>query len=471
MLAHAFGQRYDLPLPLLLFVAGGAVVVLASFALMMATQAQADVAPDTGQVADDAAPSRVRPVPAGLSILALVLFVACGVLGSQEVAENLVPTVFWLVIWIAVPLSCGVLGDWTRPVNPFAALAALCDRPGLRRVILGSEETVAWPSWLGWWPATVLFFGLACAELVFNLTATLPRHTAAGLACYALICAIGGLLFGERWTQRGEVFSVLFSTWGRLGYFRFGAPGRPGFTGGLDTGFEPVPSRVAFVLLLLISVNFDGLLATPSWSSLERRTLGLVAQDSARLEAFRTLSFVGLAVLLTAVFAAFAFGSQRAGGRRGSGALAALTQLLPSLVPIAFGYLLAHNLQYLMVNSQLLFPLIGNPTGSANWPLHLPYPFNDSYEPNLNVLPSALTWYLAVAVIVAVHIVAVVIAHRQLDPGGRSRAGFRRELPWLAAMVGYTMLSLWLLAQPLVQESAPAASVAGLSPVVTRHVG
>jgi hypothetical protein len=28
----------------------------------------------------------------------------------------------------------------------------------------------------------------------------------------------------------------------------------------------------------------------------------------------------------------------------------------------------------------------------------------------------------------------------------------RAEWPWIAAMVGYTMTSLWLLAQPIVRE-------------------
>ena len=40
------------------------------------------------------------------------------------------------------------------------------------------------------------------------------------------------------------MFSVLFATWGRLGYVRFGAPGRRGFFGGLDVPFEPVLSRL-----------------------------------------------------------------------------------------------------------------------------------------------------------------------------------------------------------------------------------
>ena len=35
VLAHAFGPRYDLPIPLYLFVLGGALVVIASFLLVL----------------------------------------------------------------------------------------------------------------------------------------------------------------------------------------------------------------------------------------------------------------------------------------------------------------------------------------------------------------------------------------------------------------------------------------------------
>jgi heme/copper-type cytochrome/quinol oxidase subunit 2 len=446
--AHAFGERYELPIPLLLFVLGGAFVVVVSFLLVMSRTVREDE-PD---LPDGPPAMRIRPIGAALSFVLLAALVACGLLGSQETAENLLPTVFWLLVWIAVPLSCGLLGDWTRGVNPFAVLGTLADRPALRRRLLGSPEPVGWPRWLGWWPAVALYFLLACGELVFNLTATLPRVTAAGLALYALVSGVAGMLFGQSWLRRGEVFSVLFSTWGKLGYFRFGASGRRGFAGGLVAPFERSPSRVSFVLMLLISVNFDGLLATPGWTQLERRWLGPVAAGTARLESFRVVSFVLVAVVVSVIFGAFATGAVRV-GRHGTGPLTALNGLLPSLLPIAFGYLLAHNVQYLLVNAQLLFPLIGNPVGLESWPIHLAYPFNDSYQPNVRLLPSAFYWYVAVAVIVAVHVVAVVLAHRHLgrddDQQQRARGS---ELPWLAAMVGYTMVSLWLLAQPLVQE-------------------
>ncbi|MDQ1496146.1 MAG: hypothetical protein QOG69_2629, partial [Actinomycetota bacterium] len=41
ILAHAFGARYDLPIPLALFVIGGGVVVLISF-MLVARRTSAD---------------------------------------------------------------------------------------------------------------------------------------------------------------------------------------------------------------------------------------------------------------------------------------------------------------------------------------------------------------------------------------------------------------------------------------------
>jgi hypothetical protein len=456
VLAHAFGQRYDLPIPLLLFIGGGAAIVVVSFLLVIPRA----VAPGQPERNVEAVASSGDGRLAGglIGTLVLALLIACGLAGSQEVSENLLPTVFWLLAWIAVPLTCGLVGDWTRPLNPFAFLARLADRPGLRRALVGGERPVAWR--FGWWPAVILFSLAAAGELIFNPWVTVPAHTALCLLVYAVVSAAGGLLFGQSWLERGELFSVLFATWGRLGWFRFGAPGRRGFAGGLDAGFEACASRITFVLLLLVSVNFDGLLSTPSWARFEKQMPGALAIHSVRLEAFRTVTFVILTVAVAALFGAFAVAAARA-GRHQAGSALALTGLLPSLLPIAFGYLLVHNLQYVLVNSQLLGPLLGNPVGKDWWPIHLPYPFNDDYEPHPHFLPSAFYWYVAVVVIVAVHVIAVVLAHRHLGRRGTDvRAARASEYPWLVAMVAYTMLSLWLIAQPLVQEKQPAKNSA-----------
>jgi hypothetical protein len=452
MLGHAFGKRYDLPVPLWLFVFGGAAVVFLSFLLVL-RRAVAPATAGEARFADRVTlrrPAPVRWIVAGLLAVGLMV---CGWIGSQSVAENILPSFFWLLVWVATPISCGIIGDWTRAVNPFAALARACDRPALRATLLGDSDVVAWPRWLGWWPAVALFFTVACGELIYNGTATLPAFTAWGLLIYALVSAAAGLLFGaQAWTERGELFSVLFATWGRLGWFRFGADGKRGFGGGLRVPFEAHVSRVTFVLLLLVSVSFDGLLSTPAWKTLRTQ----ITLSGVTFQLFETAAFAFLVLVAWALFGGFAALVRRFGDMQRS-RLQVLAGLVPSLLPIAFGYLVAHNAEYIAINGQLFIPLLGNPAGLDGVHL-LPAPFNDSYEINPNLLPSSVVWYFQVALIIFVHIAAVVLAHRYLARASRSHAkAVASEWPWIVAMVGYTMTSLWLLAQPLVQETSSSA--------------
>ncbi len=456
-LGHAFGARYELPIPLVLFVLGGGAVVLLSFLLVVRQKvapASAAEYPDTTHVRG------IQGFWAALSLLVLTACITVGIAGSQEAAENIVPTLFWLIIWIAVPLSAGIVGDWTQVVNPFAIVAKLTDNRALRKRALLREASLAWPVRVGWWPAVAVFFILACGELIYNQTVTRPVVIGAGLLIYFVLSAFAGLVYGKQWLECGEVFTVLFATWGRLGFFRFGAPGRRGFAGGLQVPFEASVSRVTFVLLLLVSVGFDGLLSTPLWSRMQHHLPNGLAVGTTAYLLLATLIFAALAFVFWAVFSLLALAVSKVGVHK-LGATPALAGLLPSLVPISFGYLLAHNLEYLVLNGQLLFPLIGNPVGKESWPIHLPHPFNDSFEPNRHLLPSSFYWYASVIVIVIVHIVAVVLAHRYLGRATKNEEQARRsEYPWIVAMVAYTMFSLWLLAQPLVKEKADETGIA-----------
>lgn len=197
-------------------------------------------------------------------------------------------------------------------------------------------------------------------------------------------------------------------------------------------------SRVVFVLMLLASVAFDGILSTPWW---HRFNLDLNRSTGARIsvdESLTLLLFVVLVVVMFAVFGGFAAMVSRAGGHQ-QNFLGALATLLPSLAPISFGYLLAHNIDNLSINGQLLIPLAGNPSGRHQW---LPAPFTDAYEVRLKLIPPALNWYLAVVVIVVVHVLAVVVAHRYLAQAGSTLERARRsEYPWIVAMVAYTMVA------------------------------
>src|ERR1700726_2249811 len=251
---HAFGARFDLPAPLYLFLIGAGAVVFVSFLLVLGRPVAR-----RQPVGDDVPPvPQVPSWPGWLMFVVAIVMILGGLFGTQSTPDNIVVTVFWLVFWIAVPISVAIAGNFWPYISPLNVVARL----------VGPRARLDWPAWLGYWPATILFFLFACGELVFNGVTTTPAGTAQVILAYGIVNLVMAYLFGATtWLRRGEVFSVLFATWGRLGYFRFGAPGRRGFFGGLTRPFEPTVSRLTFVLMLLVSVSFDGLLATPAWKN------------------------------------------------------------------------------------------------------------------------------------------------------------------------------------------------------------
>ena len=62
-------------------------------------------------------------------------------------------------------------------------------------------------------------------------------------------------------------------------------------------------------------------------------------------------------------------------------------------------------------------------------------------------------WYTAVVAIVLGHVIAVYVAHVvALREFRDRRAALRSQLPMLVLMVGYTVVSLWIIAQPIVES-------------------
>ncbi|MBI4311002.1 MAG: hypothetical protein HY681_04390 [Chloroflexi bacterium] len=118
-----------------------------------------------------------------------------------------------------------------------------------------------------------------------------------------------------------------------------------------------------------------------------------------------------------------------------------------SLIPIALAYHLAHFLAFLLIQGQLLVPLASDPFGWG-WDLL----GTARYTVNVNVVGAKFAWFLGVGAIVVGHIVAVYVAHvMALRQVGERRAALRSQYPMLALMVGYTMVSLWIIAQPIVE--------------------
>jgi hypothetical protein len=116
-----------------------------------------------------------------------------------------------------------------------------------------------------------------------------------------------------------------------------------------------------------------------------------------------------------------------------------------TLVPIAVAYHLSHYFSLLVTAGQFIIPLASDPFGYG-WNLF----GTAGYKVNLAIASPYVFWYGAVTLVVVGHVIAVYLAHTvALREFGSRRLALVSQVPMLALMVGYTMLSLWILAQPI----------------------
>jgi hypothetical protein len=211
--AHGFGDRYDLPVPLSLWIVGAAIAVVFSFAVIAVVVRTPAIAGDyprvnllrwrLGRVLVD---PRLWLVGRIASIALLMLIVAAGVLGHQNPTRNLAPTAVWVVWWVGVGYLSALLGNVWMVVNPWSALFAALER----FVGGGIEWRRAYPRALGVWPAVLLFGAFAWTELVFNGRAV-PAQLALLILAYSLITWTGMAVFGcAMWLCHGDPFTTVF---------------------------------------------------------------------------------------------------------------------------------------------------------------------------------------------------------------------------------------------------------------------
>jgi hypothetical protein len=198
----------------------------------------------------------------------------------------------------------------------------------------------------------------------------------------------------------------------------------------------------AFILLALAGVTFDGLQETAIGAQVLSALftpLSILFGPLAASYLSPTLMLAGTFGLFMAAFAAAVWLTRQvAGSSEGhERELGRLTGMYgPTLLPIAAGYLIAHYLTLVIQGIVWLPMLIVDPNALA---------------PVIDWIPTAFIWYLSVGTIVGGHIAAVVLAHRLALGAQRSRP-ILAGLPLVVLMIGYTILSLWIIAQPIVIE-------------------
>ena len=462
---HGFGPRYDLPISLALYLFGGAAVVVLSFVLVVvfAGDTLGEAAVDTPRWRaawlDPLLNSKgLRAVGSAFGLLFVTLIVVSGIFGSQEPTKNPAEYLLWIYFWAGLVILSGIVGNLWALFSPWPAAYWLISRARLPAARLLSDR-------VGIWPAVLGFFLFACLELTLGI-ANRPSVLASATLLYICVTILGMALYGrDRWLVRCDPFTVLFGIVGRFAPLeieatrggRLEAYLRPWGTG-LLRDEEPGWSWVVFVVLMLSTLAFDGLLAT----SVARSYVAVTGPLAAPFGALATpvVKTVGLLLLTTVFVAAFVlvmrivmwFGwpdlPSPLSRWLGVPVERALIAFALTLVPIALVYNAAHNYSYLVVQSQGLIPLLADPL-DRGWHL-LP---TAGYQPSFLLAGAAVVWYVQVVLIVLGHVIAVQLAH--LRAGERFKDASHvllSQYPMLALMVLYTMTSLWILAQPITRE-------------------
>ena len=492
--AHGFGERYDLPLPLSLFVAAGAAAVAMSF-LIVAVFLGGDAThrayprynllrfPLVGPILSS--PAFTAPLQFA-SVLLTAYVILGGLFGAERAALNPAPAAIYVAFWVGLSFFTAVFGNLWALVNPWKVAWGFAE--SLTRALSPGRSIslhLPYPARWGSWPAVSVFAGFAILETVVAGAAG-PRALAWILVGYTGYNFVGMYLFGrDVWLRNAEGFTVVYGFISRFSITEVRSPtwecvdcssgGRCSIgegdcvdcyecysaAGGEEREFNLRPlcvglnrlgavtaSVVCQVILLLSTVSFDGLSATPEWVVFSTQFLlqfprygGFVAN---------LVGAIGLPIVFGVLYVFTCRMMHTVSGARPeeSPDIGSLTRAFAfSLLPIALAYHYAHFLGFLLINGQRFIVLASDPFGWG-WDI---FGTADAII-NIGVLSPIFIWYFSISAIVVGHIAGVYLSHVQavrLFPTRRS--ALMSQAPMLVLMVCYTCVSLWIISRPIAE--------------------
>lgn len=423
--AHGIGGRLDLPVPLSFFIAGAGVAIVVSFVLLAAlwTQPRLQTVGESRLVADR--PRTLQLILGAIGVLGLVLVVATGLVNGDR--RTIGPSIVYVWFWLVVPFVAAIVGNWWLGLSPWRTLGSVASPSQ------GAEP----PARLGLWPAAATFLAFTWLELVYRDPAD-PQVLAVVAIAYTFVLLVAiswlGLDRGLHHVGFMENYARLVGAISPLrwrseeGWLRIE---RVGWLRGLPSLPEE-PGLVAFVVVMIGTVTYDGMSATAWW---ER-----VFPDAGRDQVFGTLA---LLVVVAAIGGFYLLASAAAArlARSDMSPLLVARRFAHTLVPIGLAYAVAHYITLIVFEGQLLLHTASDPFGMG-WNLF----GTADWRVNFDLLSPTATWYIQVVAIVAGHIAGVVLAHDRAlaDFGGEEAA--RSQYAMLALMVGLTSLGLFILA-------------------------
>ena len=439
--AHEISGQFEAPLPLPLLFGGAAVTVGVTALLLGFTvhEPGSKTGIEPRFSISPAVATGLRVTARGVFLAAFVLAMAAGLFGRQVQAENFATIFVWAVWLKGIAILAALIGSPWRVLSPWETLYDVISRLEGRPIsVLGD-----YPPWLGVLPAFIGY--LLWIGIVENLTVVprAPNATVLLLIGYTVVMLSGGLLFGPEWFRRADTLAVLYRLFGRVspvdstrseaGGYRIGvrAPWR-GCT-------RPVSSLVlaAFVIATVYTVSFDGFTSTPEYQRFLFRVQAMFDVGPRIAIPLYLAGYVGFVV----AFIGTVLLTERLGTASASNWRRAAFAFAPTILPIAVVYEIAHNYPFVL--------------GSIGRVPAVLWAFLDlGHGPTVDLLwwlSVSAFWWSQVVLIVVGHVVAVFAAHYvALARYEDSSTARRAHIPLVVLMVGYTVLSLWIISRPVV---------------------
>ena len=356
----------------------------------------------------------------GLALLAFVLVV--GVLGPSLGTVSAAVLVTIVGVRAVLPMVAYLVGNPWPGVDPFRRIAAVV--PTLER---------PYPERLASWPAVVGVLALVWIEIVAPVAESAPALVALALA-YGVVTVTGAVVYTPAvWFRRADPLAVTFRLYGAVAPIQRGDDGLelrwPGGRLG-DADVVDDRSLVAVVLVLVWELTYSGFIVTEPGAETVRTLVGLGIPPS--------VVYLGLLVGGLGLFWWVYWQAATLTRRRAETYLSAHyvgLRFAPPLLAIAAGYHLAHYGGFTVS----LTPTVAT-TVTA--------PLSPPPNPTQFVLPG---WfgYVEIAGILLGHVLAVWVAHVvsfELFPG--KLQAIRSQAPFVAIMIAFTMVSLYLVSLP-----------------------
>jgi hypothetical protein len=428
--AHGVGSRQDLPLPFGLLLTGAALALVISFLALGLLWKQPRLRPTDGRLLPPAlalaldSPA-VRGAFGALS-LALTAWTLLALLGGKDDANNPVPYVVYVWLWVGLALLSMVFGPIWRVLNPIRWL----HRGILVAARVSADFSLA-SYRAGYWPAALGLFAFTWLELIAPDNDTLPVLRVAILG-FILISLVLALLFGRAYLDTGDPFeawSGLFGTLSPLGrredrrwVLRTPLHG--------PNQLASRPGLLATASVMLGGTAYDGFSGETWWYT-------FVQSSALPARLWETAALLAICLVVAgSLYAAAALSASLAHvPLRG-----VATRFAPSLLPIAAGYLVAHYWSLWVFEGVNGLARLSDPLGTgANWL------GTAGVKPSYALIEPTLVATIQMVSIVTGHLLGVVLAHERAVTLFPRRAAVIGQTPLLVLMVFYTVGGLTLL--------------------------